>query len=43
VVGGTEGAECIIDGIYGIKDTYFLCKCVQKTVLEWGFNLPGGQ
>jgi hypothetical protein len=26
-----------IYGIYGIKDTYFVCKYVKKTVLELGF------
>jgi hypothetical protein len=25
---------------YGIKDTYVVCKCVKKTLLELGFNLP---
>jgi hypothetical protein len=35
----------MVDGIYGIKDTYVVCKYVKKTVLELGFmgfrHLPG--
>jgi hypothetical protein len=31
----------MVDGTYGIKDTYVVCKYVKKTLLELGFNLPG--
>jgi hypothetical protein len=43
VVGGEGGGGSEVE--YGIKDTYIVCKYVQKTLLEMGFmgfNLPEG-
>jgi hypothetical protein len=37
----------MVDGIYGIKDTYVVCKYVKKTLLELGFmgfrHLPAAE